>query len=317
MTDPVIPTPVEYSRTIARHQASPLKLKTKRFSTGAAGTPTDIQWGGGDGTFFTGSSNAIGCIDEHEKLTVFLRAVGKPPARLAQGYSVDLQRSGYRFIDPEAGRIGFFDYEKFEDETVLENGARPLCIGPRSYFERSLIGTDGGYVIDYGRHGKVATPASPVSAVAYGPEWLFWYLSGEKIHWVSPENSIGRPLAMPYPVHADELVLGPGDRTLAYLDKSRDVIGLIRGRHVVAYEVEEFELPAGLAPRSLALNIGTLWFTGRDGASLFRFDHMRTLYEYACADVGSDLARLSFGADEAWFTEPKHAAVSRASLVGL
>lgn len=315
MTEPVTSTPVEYSRTTARHQASPLKLKTKRFSTGAAGTPTDINWGGGSGTFFTGSANAIGCIDDHEKLRVYSRSVGKPPLRLAQGFSVASQRSGYRFIDPEAGRIGFFNYETFEDERVLENGVRPLCIGPTSYFERRLIGTDGGYVLDYDR--KVMTPASPVSAVAYGPEFMFWYLSGDKIHWVDPDSGIGRPLAMPYPVQADELVLGPEDRSVAYLDKSRDVIGLVRGRTVIAYEVEEFELPAGLAPRSLALNIGTLWFTGRNGASLFRFDRMRTLYEYACADTGSDLARLSFGADVAWFTEPKHAAISRANLVGL
>lgn len=301
-----------------RHEVSPLKLKTKRFSVGAAGVPIDIDFGGGDGTFFTGSANAIGRIDEHEKLEIFARSVGKPPLRLEKSSS---PRLGYRFIDTEAGRIGFFNFNRFEEETVLENGVRPLCFGPKSRFGSNLIGTDGGYFLT-GDH-KVMTLASRISAVAYGPDSRFWYLSGDKIHWVDSASGIGSQLEMPYPVQADELVQLPqySSKPLAYLDKSRDVIGLIHGIRVapsvIACEVEELELPAGLAPRSLVLNGTTLWFTGRHGASLFRFDHMRTLYEYACADPGSDLVRLSFGHREAWFTEPKHAAISRACLIGL
>ena len=318
MTDPYRPTPVAYMRTAVRHQLSPIKLKTKRVPTGAAGAPIDIAWGGGDGTFFTGSANALGCVDEKYKVTVFPRSLGKPPQRLAEGFSLTSQRSGYRFIDPEGGRIGFFNYDAFEEETVLEDGVRPLVVGPTSYFERKLVGTDGGYVLDYGRYGKVATHASPVTALGQGPEWLFWYLSGTTLHWVSPESNIGRPLAMAHPVQADEFVWGPGmDRALAYLDKARNVIGLIKGRGMPEFEVEEYELPADLAPRALMLNIDTLWFTGRGGASVFRFDHLRTVYEYPCADPGSDLTRLAFGSGDVWFTEPKHAAVSRADIVGL
>ncbi len=318
MTDPVRATPVAYTRSTARHQLSPIKLKTKRIPTGKAGAPTDIVWGGGSGTFFTGAANAIGCLDEHHKVTIFPRAVGKAPQRMANGYSRTSQGYGYRFIDPEGGRVGFFKYDSFEEETVLEDGVRPLCMGPTSYREHDLVGTDGGYLLHYGEHGKVETSASPVTAVGSGPGWLFYYLSGTTLHWVDPERKVGRPLAMPYPVQADEFVWGPSlDRALAYLDKARNVIGLIKNYRLTNFEVEEYELPPDLGPRAMSLNIGTLWFTGRGGTSIFRFDHMRTLYEYPCTDPASDLTRLSFGSGDVWFTEPKHAAVSHAEIVGL
>lgn len=317
MTDPGRPTPVRYRRTPVGHVLAPQKLQTQRIAAAGVGAPTDIYWDGGSGTYFTGAANAVGRIDEHNKVTVFPRTVGHAPQRIAQGYSRASNGYGYRLIDPEGGRVGFFRYDHFEEEEVLASGARPLCLGPTSYRQYDLVGTDGGYFLDYGRHGKVLTPASPVHALGSGPGSLVYYLSGTTLHWLNPEKAVGRPLAMPHPIHAEELVWGPGAAdALCYLDKVRNVIGLIREYRITEFEVEEYELPADLQPRALKLNIGDLWFTGRGGASVFRFDRFRTLYEYPCADPASDLTRLSFGADEVWFTEPKHAAVSRANIIG-
>jgi hypothetical protein len=317
VTDSNRPTPVVYRRTPVRHQLTPQKLQTERIATAGAGAPIDIYWDGGTGTFFIGDANAVGRIDEHHKVTVFPRTVGHAPQRIAQGYSRVSNGSGYRLIDPEGGRVGFFRYDHFEEEDVLASGVRPLSLGPTSYYESDLVGTDGGYLLDYGRHGKVLTPANPLHALGSGPGSLVYYLSGTTLHWLSLESGVGRPLAMPYPIYAEELVWGPGTAdTLAYLDKVRNVIGLIREYRITEFEVEEYELPPDLQPRALKLSIADLWFTGRGGASVFRFDRLRTLYEYPCADPASDLTRLSFGANEVWFTEPRHAAVSRADIVG-
>ena len=63
MTDPRAPTPVAYRRIPVGYVLAPLKLQAQRFSTGDAGAPIDIVWGGPE-TWFTGAANAIGWIGE-------------------------------------------------------------------------------------------------------------------------------------------------------------------------------------------------------------------------------------------------------------
>lgn len=318
VNDPRPPTPLNYRRIPVRHVLAPQKLQTQRFSTKDAGTPLDIHWGGSN-IWFTGGANVIGWIDEGRNVQIHHRTVGAPPRRLANGRHRPDGRYSYDFIDPEAGRMGRVSIYGVEDDPPSPPGLRPLCLGPSHHRQHDLLATDGGHLIGLERGEKFTVPETRITALGRGPEWMIWYFCESKLYWFHPESGLSRPSVTPEPIYADELVHGPGVYpTLAYLDRTRNIIGWLREPDHRGYvQLEEMELPLGLEPRALTLGVESLWFSGRGGASLFRLDHMSTAYEYPCADAQSDLARLSYGSREIWFTEPAHGAIGRASTVGL
>jgi streptogramin lyase len=316
--DPRAPTPVAYRRIPVGYVLAPLKLQAQRFSTGDAGAPIDIVWGGPE-TWFTGAANAIGWIGEDRKITTIPRTVGTSPTRLSTGLFWDNTRYGYHFIDPAAGRIGRVSNDGVEEGPALGLGMRPTCLGPSFSFQCEMIATDGGHLMNISRNEKFTVPERRIVAVGNGPDSRVWYLSDNELCWFHPDSGISRPVAAPEPIYADAFIRGPGIyNSLAYLDRTRNIIGWIREPNQKGYiQLEEFQLPAGLEPRALALGLGSLWFSGRGGKSLFRLDHMRTAYEYPCADNTSDLTALACGSNEIWFTEPGHSAISHARTVGL
>lgn len=310
------PTPdFHYQVRNALPQLGLTKLKTKRFPTGAAGTPNDVKWWTGDQVWFTGSANCAGRIDRNRKLTILPRTVGHMPT-IMRFEQTDTDQ-GWRFLDPQGGRIGFLsETGTFGPEIELEKGIHPTLFGHNgSFLSEGLVATDAGVVVDLEKKRRFKSWTPHVDAIGIAGDQA-WQISGSRLvafypghetgeRWQDLEGGQSAPGAM---------FEGGAGSLLVYMDPGRDVIGFVQSYD----KLLEIKLPAGTGIRAIhVITDDTIWFTGKGGQSLFRLDRQINLIEYPCATAGSDLFQLDKGPDSLWFTEPKNNCVTFADISNL
>jgi streptogramin lyase len=297
----------------AEYEPGLTKLKTKRFPTGAAGTPNDVKWGNNDNVWFTGAANCVGRFDNARKLTIFPRKVGHMPTLMSRDQHPLNFEYGWRFLDPVSRRIGFIDqFGKYHEELELEPGLTPTMFGPgKGLFQCGLVATDAGIVVDLVQNKRFQMRTPKVDAIGLALDSL-WQISDSRLTCFAPGYSTGgRSLTLEGGYSKPGcMVAGRPNTYLIYMDPGRDVIGFIEGYD----KVLEVKLPAGTGIRAMHVSTDmTIWFTGKGGKSLFQLDRKRTVIEYPCV-TDSDLLHIDSGSQCLWFTEPKHNCVTFADI---
>ncbi len=307
---------MEYYRKSLRHKLSPFKISLQRSPTGPVGVPFDLNTGLYDPIWFTGTANAIGYLNRERKLTVFPRSEGVRPCFMAMTRASN--ERGLWFSDPEGGRVGFVNEDgEFRSEFELGVASAPRAL--TANLSNILVATKLGRLIELPTRKERVVKQKAIDAVGFGPVDTIWYSADGDLYCIDPYSSEGGEFRFELPESRDirELYISEGNWNywLCYCDEKRDIVGFITtGNSPTEIRVIEFDLPPGTGPRAVFEEDRILWFTGRDGKSLFRIDYEKNLTEYQCSDASADLTRLKRNFNEMWFTEPRHSSISVANI---
>ncbi|WP_296722660.1 hypothetical protein [Erythrobacter sp.] len=306
----------DYQYRQATYERGASNLVTKRFATGAAGTPNDVRVSWGGSVWFSGSANCFARFDEARNLSIVKRTVGHMPT--VMWFERSLPDYGWRYLDPQGRRIGFIsDSGVFGDEIVLEAGAHPVMFGPNgSDFNSPIVATDAGFVLDLQKNRRFATWTPTIDLIGIADDTA-WQIANSKLVCFFPGHERGeRWAALKGGNSKPGFIQGPAAShgNLIYMDPGRDVIGFVEGYD----KIVEIQLPQGTGIRWMhVVTEDNIWFTGKRGQSLFKLNRKRIVKEYPCATPNSDLFRLDMGSDSLWFTEPSHNCLTYADISNL
>ncbi|GAB3097788.1 NHL repeat-containing protein [Lysobacter terrae] len=286
-------------------------IQPKRYPVAGAGKPLHIVWSG-QHLWFTGSANCIGRrTQESGDIKLFQRRRGVCATRIAEWREPGANRLLY--IDPEGGIVGSIGI----DEQMVEHefpGAKP-----RALMQDGIdvwIGC-GSAPFLLRAEANAITPVpyqTPIDAVSRGPESCLWCFSADTLKAMDLERRTAHTWKLPATFHVRDLCIDSASAHAYYCDEDRDVIGRITALDTVV----EYQLPKGTGPRRVRRGPkGALWFTGRQGRSLFYIDG-RVVKEFPSAHSNSDLFDFDCGAGETlWFTEPDANCLASVSTIGL